>query len=151
MSDAVSTFASALAAPEPSARLQAALAALAAGTEPRADDVDLLVARCAVEPAFQVREMLAWALTRHDRAAAEAPRIMAGDLNDALAGLAAQAPSDATLPGHWLSVEGQAVVPGITPPDDAAGESADFVLALDGDPLALVQPHGKAMRWLTPR
>lgn len=110
-------------------------------------------------------------------ATADPPLIVAGDLNEALADLAAQAPSDATLvvfhtavlayldaaarerfveqvaalPGHWLSVEGRTVVPGITVPDDPAGEPADFVLALDGDPLARVQPHGRAMRWLAPR
>jgi HEAT repeat protein len=54
---------SALAAPDPSVRLRAALAA---GTSPHADDLEVLVARCAVEPEFFVRDMLTWALTRHD-------------------------------------------------------------------------------------
>ncbi|MEE1819986.1 HEAT repeat domain-containing protein [Streptomyces sp. SP18ES09] len=40
-------------------------AALAVGTAPDARCVDGLVGRCAVEPDFQVREMLTWALTRH--------------------------------------------------------------------------------------
>lgn len=40
-------------------------AALAAGTEPAPGDVEVLVARCADEPDFFVREMLTWALTRH--------------------------------------------------------------------------------------
>ncbi|NEA41048.1 HEAT repeat domain-containing protein [Streptomyces sp. SID11385] len=39
-------------------------AALAAGTRPDAAYVDALVARCAVEPEFGVREMLTWALIR---------------------------------------------------------------------------------------
>ncbi len=52
----------ALAAPDASARLQAALAA---GTHPDPARVGLLVARCAVEPDFFVRDMLTWALTRH--------------------------------------------------------------------------------------
>lgn len=40
-------------------------AALAAGTRPAPGQVPALVARCAVEPDFQVREMLTWALVRH--------------------------------------------------------------------------------------
>lgn len=48
-----------------SARLQAALAA---GTRPDDSYVAELVARCAVEPDFFVRDMLTWALTRHDPA-----------------------------------------------------------------------------------
>ncbi|MGB4778762.1 HEAT repeat domain-containing protein [Microbacterium sp.] len=48
-----------------SARLQAALTA---GTDPQPAYIDVLVARCGVEPDFFVRDMLTWALTRHDRA-----------------------------------------------------------------------------------
>ncbi|MET8539981.1 HEAT repeat domain-containing protein [Kitasatospora sp. NPDC004799] len=48
-----------------SVRLQAALAV---GTGPRPGFVGGLVERCAVEPEFYVREMLTWALTRHDPA-----------------------------------------------------------------------------------
>lgn len=55
----------ALTAAGASARLRAALAA---GTTPAPDQVDVLVARCAVEPDFSVRDMLTWALTRHDEA-----------------------------------------------------------------------------------
>ena len=55
----------ALSAPQPSARLKAALRA---GSDPRAGYVDLLIARCAVEPDFFVRDMLTWALVRHDAA-----------------------------------------------------------------------------------
>ncbi|MGW5677341.1 HEAT repeat domain-containing protein [Streptomyces sp. NPDC003860] len=50
-------------------------AALAIGTTPHAAAVDPLVARCAVEPEFSVREMLTWALTRHDPAAT-VPRLL---------------------------------------------------------------------------
>lgn len=53
----------ALAAPSSSARLRAALAA---GTDPSADYPALLVHRCALEPDFFVRDMLTWALVRHD-------------------------------------------------------------------------------------
>ena len=51
----------ALAAAEPSDRLQAALTA---GTHPDDSFLDPLVERCAVEPDFYVRDMLTWALTR---------------------------------------------------------------------------------------
>ncbi|WP_331772097.1 HEAT repeat domain-containing protein (plasmid) [Embleya sp. NBC_00888] len=40
-------------------------AAMVAGTTPDPRFVDRLVERCAIEPDFQVREMLTWALTRH--------------------------------------------------------------------------------------
>lgn len=50
-----------------SARLQAALAA---GTRPHDSYIAELVARCAVETDFFVRDMLTWALTRHDPARA---------------------------------------------------------------------------------
>ena len=52
----------ALLADDSSARLQAALAA---GTDPDPSYAEVLVARCAVEPDFYVRDMLTWALTRH--------------------------------------------------------------------------------------
>lgn len=55
----------ALAQHDGSARLEAALAA---GTYPEPTQVEVLVERCAVEPDFQVREMLTWALVRHDAA-----------------------------------------------------------------------------------
>ena len=51
----------ALADPDPSVRLKAALAA---GTEPSLRYLETLLERCAVEPDFQVREMLTWALIR---------------------------------------------------------------------------------------
>ena len=107
-------------------------------------------------------------------AASDPPRILAGDLNDRVAALAAEAPADATLvvfhtavlmyldepgrarfadlvrdlPGHWLSVEGRAVTPGIRVRDDVENHSTDLVLALDGVQLAWAQPHGRAVRWV---
>ncbi|MEV7871690.1 HEAT repeat domain-containing protein [Streptomyces sp. NPDC088124] len=45
-----------------STRLQAALAV---GTTPDPRFIEGLIARCAIEPEFHVREMLTWALTRH--------------------------------------------------------------------------------------
>ncbi|MFB8024332.1 MULTISPECIES: HEAT repeat domain-containing protein [unclassified Streptomyces] len=47
---------------DPSVRLRAAMAV---GTSPDPRFVGTLVGRCAVEPDFQVRELLTWALTRH--------------------------------------------------------------------------------------
>jgi HEAT repeat protein len=47
---------------DPSARLQAAMDA---GTRPDPSFVPVLVDRCGVEPDFNVREMLTWALVRH--------------------------------------------------------------------------------------
>jgi HEAT repeat protein len=51
----------ALAASDESTRLKAALAI---GSNPEPELVDTLVARCAIEPDFYVRDMLTWALTR---------------------------------------------------------------------------------------
>lgn len=59
-------LAAALATANSSARLQAALAA---GSQPQTDYIEPLVARCAVEPDFFVRDMLTWALTRQEREA----------------------------------------------------------------------------------
>lgn len=54
-------LANALSATDSSTRLKAALAA---GTHPDPGLLETLVARCAVEPDFFVRDMLSWALTR---------------------------------------------------------------------------------------
>ncbi|MCP2635622.1 HEAT repeat domain-containing protein [Microbacterium sp. HD4P20] len=63
----VTRLSNALRAGDASARLQAALTA---GIH--ADDASLpiLISRCAVEPDFYVRDMLTWAITRHDRSQA---------------------------------------------------------------------------------
>ena len=66
------TLADRLVHPDPSARLQAALAA---GTDPDVATVDVIVERCAVEPDFFVRDMLTWALTRLPRDAT-VPRLL---------------------------------------------------------------------------
>jgi HEAT repeat protein len=63
----------ALGAGNSATRLQAALAA---GTRPDPGLVDALVARCAVEPDFFVRDMLTWALTRLP-AAVTVPNLLA--------------------------------------------------------------------------
>lgn len=77
---------SALAVPDPSMRLQAALTA---GITPSPEYVPVLIDRSAEEPNFFVRDMLTWALTRHDPSAT-------GDLLlDELASLVPQARSQA--------------------------------------------------------
>ncbi|MFJ8688578.1 HEAT repeat domain-containing protein [Micromonospora wenchangensis] len=93
-----------LAGDDPSVRLRVALAL---GTAPDPRDVDPLVARCAVEPDFAVREMLTWALTRHP-AAVTVPRLVA-----ALGTPSAQARSQAL---HTLSKIGDSSAwPALTP------------------------------------
>ncbi|GAB2705987.1 HEAT repeat protein [Microbacterium marinum] len=61
--DAAGRLRAALDAPDSSARVQAAMTA---GTHPHPTYVPVLVAQCRFEPDFLVREMLTWALTRHD-------------------------------------------------------------------------------------
>ncbi|WFR68112.1 HEAT repeat domain-containing protein [Curtobacterium flaccumfaciens] len=59
----MSTLTAALADPRSSVRLRAVMDA---GTHPDPADLDVLVEQCAVEPDFFVRDMLTWALVRHD-------------------------------------------------------------------------------------
>ncbi|MEV5040691.1 DUF2332 domain-containing protein [Microbacterium sp. LMI1x-1-1.1] len=106
-------------------------------------------------------------------AASDPAPIRAGDLNDLIADAAASAPVDATLvvfhtavlaylspedrerfrrtmadtDAVWLSNEGLGVFPEferIVPP----GERHRFVLAVDGEPVALTHPHGRSYRGL---
>jgi hypothetical protein len=108
-------------------------------------------------------------------ASSDPPSVISGDLLSETTTLAASAPSDATLvvfhsavmpylsredrarfidvvsqlPAVWVSFEGLGVLPGIcarlgvSERDDRA-----FVLARDGQPVALASPHGRWMRWL---
>lgn len=97
------------------------------------------------------------------------PAVVSGDLLEALPALAATAPSDATLvvfhsavlsyvpgqvrdrfvetvtdlPGHWISNEGQAVLPDLWTPGE--GVDGRFLLAVDGVPRALTDPHGASV------
>ena len=57
------TLRSLLDSPDQSVRLKAALAA---GTYPEPDFIDVLVSQCATEPDFFVRDTLSWALMRND-------------------------------------------------------------------------------------
>jgi HEAT repeat protein len=119
-----------------STRLQAAQAA---GTRPDPALADALVARCAVEPDFFVRETLTWALTRLP-AEITVPRLVA-----ALRSERAQARSQAL---HTLSKVGdRSSWPAITPAllhdaDDEVARSAwraAVVLVPDGERQALAE------------
>lgn len=66
-------FIAALTAQNSSARLRAALAI---GSNPDPGLLDIVVARCAIEPDFYVRDMLTWALTRF-RNELTVPRLVA--------------------------------------------------------------------------
>ncbi|WP_104081775.1 DUF2332 domain-containing protein [Cryobacterium sp. Y11] len=101
--------------------------------------------------------------------------IVRGDLNDEIEALVARAPAGATvvvfhtavlaylneqgrnrfaaqmtrLPVRWLSNEGQSVAPGVLERLlETPAEASAFVLALDGQPIALTQPHGRSLHWL---
>ncbi|RSD25766.1 HEAT repeat domain-containing protein [Amycolatopsis eburnea] len=92
-----------LSAANSSARLQAALAV---GTRADPGDVGALVARCAVEPDFFVRDMLTWALTRLP-AAVVVPKLL-GELRS-------ERPQARSQALHTLSKIGdRAVWPSIT-------------------------------------
>ncbi|WP_030338080.1 HEAT repeat domain-containing protein [Streptomyces sp. NRRL S-1022] len=96
-------------------------AALAVGTAPDPGFVGRLVARCAVEPDFSVREMLTWALTRHT--AAMTVPLLVGEVRSGRG----QARSQAL---HTLSKIGDRKAwPAITPallsdPDDEVARTA---------------------------
>jgi len=103
---------------------------------------------------------------------ADPPRLVRGDLVEALPALVEQAPREATLvvfhsavlaylpaddrarfvdlvrglPGHWISNEGPEVVPSIDAPEPPAPDP--FLLALDGRPVAWAHGHGRALWWL---
>ncbi|MEV4194946.1 HEAT repeat domain-containing protein [Streptomyces toxytricini] len=124
----------ALAHDDPSVRLRAALAV---GSAPGPGNVRPLIGRCAVEPEFAVREMLTWALTRHEASAA-VPLLV-----DEVRTGQGQARSQAL---HTLSKIGdRRVWPVITPalladPDDEVARSAwraAGVLVPEGEEQAL--------------
>jgi len=59
----VPTLRSLLDSPDQSVRLKAALAA---GTYPEPEFIEILITQCAIEPDFFVRDTLSWALMRND-------------------------------------------------------------------------------------
>ncbi|MEV6621148.1 HEAT repeat domain-containing protein [Amycolatopsis sp. NPDC051106] len=120
----------ALAAGHSSTRLKAALAA---GTYPEPGFADALVARCAIEPDFFVRDMLTWALTRLP-AELTVPRLVTE--------LRSGRPQARSQALHTLSKIGDRTAwPAITPallddPDDEVKRSAwraAVALVPDGD------------------
>lgn len=137
------------------------------------DDVAWLQALIWPEQEFR-RQRLQAAL---EIARQDPPRLVAGDLNQHLAEVAAEAPEDAAvvvlhsavlaylapperqkfaqtvreLGVHWLSNEGVQVLP--QPGDGPEGMDADhvrgrFVLRHNGIPVALTGPHGQSLDWL---
>ncbi len=104
------------------------------------------------------------------------PLLARGDLLTDLSALAAQAPPDATLvifhsavltyvppaerptfiravrrlPGHWVSNEGDGVLPGLTTKPVSHGGPDLFLLTLDGNPVGRCDPHGNSLHWLPP-
>lgn len=130
-------------------------------------------------------EMLVWPGQQHrvarlraaaQIASAEPPTIVAGDLNDKVADLAASAPSGSTavvfhtavlvylsqqersrfaatmsqVPAHWISNEAEFVFPDITERVSTrpAVPESSFLMALDGVPKAYTGPHGQFLHWL---
>lgn len=105
------------------------------------------------------------------------PRLVRGDLVEELPGLMGQAPPDAVLVVfhsaviaylegpererfadlmaglvaqgrcHWVSNEGPRVLPGLVPPDVEV-PFGRFVMAVDGEPVALTHGHGAELDWL---
>lgn len=104
-------------------------------------------------------------------------RVVAGDAVEGLASACAQAPAGATLvvaspavlvylspadrarfasavgelAHHWISLDGRAVLPDLAAAAETVlpGEDGDFLLSRDGEPLAVVSPHGERIeRWV---
>jgi HEAT repeat protein len=126
----------ALSASDESTRLKAALAV---GSNPESGLLDTLVARCAIEPDFYVRDMLTWALIRFPPELT-VPKLLA-ELNSACA----QARSQAL---HTLSkIKDASTWPAITPsllrdPDAEVARSAwraAVILVPDGQQHALAE------------
>ncbi|MCA1942622.1 MAG: DUF2332 domain-containing protein, partial [Yonghaparkia sp.] len=55
------------------------------------------------------------------------------------------------LAHHWISLDGRAVLPDLAAAAETVlpGEDGDFLLSRDGEPLAVVSPHGERIeRWV---
>src|SRR5262249_48586339 len=108
-------------------------------------------------------------------ARASPPRVVHGDLRDGVATLAAEAPKDATLVvfhtavlgyvpdrterhafdasvsslcDYWISNEAPRVMPGIAATAPGHGSVGQFILAVNGVPIAWTAPHGSALEWI---
>jgi HEAT repeat protein len=116
---------------DPSSRVQAAMTA---GTYPQPEYVPVLVAQCRIEPQFLVREMLTWALTRHD--ADEVLDQLIGELRSRGAQIRAQAL-------HTMSkIGGPRVWPAIT--TDLLTDADDSVARVAWRTAARHVPAGEA-------
>ncbi|MBO3744665.1 DUF2332 domain-containing protein [Streptosporangiaceae bacterium NEAU-GS5] len=102
------------------------------------------------------------------------PRLVQGDLNEALPGLLAEAPPDATvvvfhsavlpyvnpddrdrfvasmgrLPVRWISNEASFRLPVLAEQVAVPAGRMLFLVALDGEPLAVADPHGAHLDWI---
>jgi len=124
----------ALAAEDESTRLKAALAI---GSDPQPGMVDVLVARCAIEPDFYVRDMLTWALTRLP------PEITVPSL---LAELRSERPQARSQALHTLSkIKGASAWPAIT--RSLLGDSDDELPEAHGVPPSSSCPAGRRRTW----
>lgn len=140
-----------------------------------ASDDDLRWLDALIWPEQQLRRDRLRAAARIARS--EPPHLLCGDLLADLPALAAQAPAGATLvifhtavlpyvpadtrtafvdlvrqlPCHWISNEGPGVVPDLAAPASTLADGpVAFLLALDGQGVALTAPHGQEIRWLEP-
>lgn len=103
------------------------------------------------------------------------PHMVEGDLNEAITDLVRRAPENSTavvfgsavlsyldpdarrsfedlvrdLPCHWVTNEGAGVIPSTVDqlPRPVVESRGQFVLALDGRPLAYAGPHGQSLDW----
>lgn len=106
-------------------------------------------------------------------ARAEPPRLVAGDLNEKLTDLAAEAPEHATLVifhsavlwyldddaratfvrtvrglrARWIASEAAGLFPVAAPPSPAPDQLL-YLAMLDGEPVAHATPHGQSVHWL---
>lgn len=101
-----------------STRLQAALTA---GSRPDPSFIEVLIARCGVEPDFAVRDTLTWAITRHD-SDQTVPLLVteARGLNPQARGQALHTLSKIGAAAGWQAITSEA----LSDPDDDVARSA---------------------------
>jgi hypothetical protein len=108
-------------------------------------------------------------------ARSDPPSVVRGDLRTDLPALASQAPKDATLVvfhsavlayiqspwereefaravarigAIWIANESPKVIPGLADAGCQLAHPGEFLVAMDGIPIAASDPHGKTLRWL---
>ena len=119
-----------------SARLQAALAA---GTYPDPDYVPILIARCAIEPDFYVRDTLTWSLARHNpEVSVPLLLVESNSLTDQARSQALHTLSKIGDPRGWSAITSRA----LRDPDDEVARSAwraAVVLVPDAEKIQLAE------------